>query len=175
LQDAREALEHKRYDVVLCDNHFDNSDESGQDLLEELRREQMLPYSTVFIMVTGDATYQKVAEAAEAALDSYLIKPFSANTCSSASRKRASASVCSRTSLTRWSSTTICVPPNCAWNASSSRGLYWLYAARIGAELLLTLKRNDEAKRLFDAWWKPRPCPGHAWAWPACSWPTATW
>ena len=40
----------------------------------------MLPYSTVFIMVTGDATYQKVAEAAEAALDSYLIKPFSANT-----------------------------------------------------------------------------------------------
>jgi CheY-like chemotaxis protein len=28
----------------------------------------------------GDATYQKVAEAAEAALDSYLIKPFSANT-----------------------------------------------------------------------------------------------
>jgi len=78
--DARDMLEHRRYDVVICDYHFDNGDESGQDLLEELRREQMLPYSTVFVMVTAEATYAKVAEAAESALDSYLVKPFSAST-----------------------------------------------------------------------------------------------
>ena len=61
---------------MLCDYHFDGSDESGQDLLDELRREGLLPYSTVFMMITAEATYAKVAEAAEAALDGYLIKPY---------------------------------------------------------------------------------------------------
>ena len=75
VSDARVILEHKAYDIVLCDYHFDGSEISGQDLLDELRREQLLPYSTVFVMVTGEATYAKVAEAAEAALDAYLIKP----------------------------------------------------------------------------------------------------
>ena len=42
---------------------------TGQDLLDELRREQLLPFSTVFVMVTGEATYAKVTEAAESALD----------------------------------------------------------------------------------------------------------
>jgi CheY-like chemotaxis protein len=151
LQDAREALEHKRYDVVLCDNHFDNCEESGQDLLEELRREQMLPYSTVFIMVTGDATYQKVAEAAEAALDSYLIKPFSANTLferlkEARQRKRVLKDIFDAMEQhDHERAAQLCL------ERFEQRGLYWLYAARIGAELLLTLKRNDEAKRLFDA------------------------
>lgn len=151
LQDAREALEHKRYDVVLCDNHFDNSTESGQDLLEELRREQMLPYSTVFIMVTGDATYQKVAEAAEAALDSYLIKPFSANTLferlkEARQRKRVLKDIFDAMEQhDHLRAAQLCL------DRFEKRTQYWLYAARIGAELLLTLKRNDEAKRLFDA------------------------
>jgi len=151
LQDAREALENKRYDVVLCDNHFDNSTESGQDLLEELRREQMLPYSTVFIMVTGDATYQKVAEAAEAALDSYLIKPFSANTLferlkEARQRKRVLKDIFDAMEQhDHLRAAQLCL------ERFESRSQYWLYAARIGAELLLTLKRNDEAKRLFDA------------------------
>ncbi len=151
VQDAREILEHRRFDVVLCDNHFDNSDETGQGLLEELRREQMLPYATVFMMVTGDATYQKVAEAAESALDSYLIKPFSANTLferlkEARQRKRVlkdifEAMEAHDTEL----ATQLCL------QRFEQRSLYWLYAARIGAELLFTLKRNDEAKRLFDA------------------------
>ena len=37
IADAREILEARRFDVVICDNHFDSSDESGQELLEELR------------------------------------------------------------------------------------------------------------------------------------------
>jgi CheY-like chemotaxis protein len=159
VQDAREALEHKRFDVVLCDNHFENSDESGQDLLEELRREQMLPYSTVFIMVTGDATYQKVAEAAEAALDSYLIKPFSANTLferlkEARQRKRVLKDIFDAMEQhDHERAAQLCL------QRFEQRSLYWLYAARIGAELLLTLKRNDEAKRLFDAVVKAKAVP----------------
>ncbi len=151
VQDAREILEHRRFDVVLCDNHFDNSDETGQELLEELRREQMLPYATVFMMVTGDATYQKVAEAAESALDSYLIKPFSANTLferlkEARQRKRVLKDIFEAMEAhDHEEATRLCL------QRFEQRALYWLYAARIGAELLLTLKRNVEAKRLFDA------------------------
>jgi CheY-like chemotaxis protein len=149
--DAREILEARRFDVVLCDNHFENSDESGQELLEELRREQMLPHSTVFIMVTGDATYQKVAEAAEAALDSYLIKPFSANTLferlkEARQRKRVLKDIFdAMEAKNNERAADLCIA------RFEKRELYWLYAARIGAELLFSLKRTDEAKKLFDA------------------------
>ncbi len=159
VQDAREALEQKQYDVVLCDVHFENSDESGQDLLEELRREQMLPYSTVFIMVTGDATYQTVAEAAEAALDSYLIKPYSANSLferikEARQRKRVLKDIFDAMEQhDNERAAELCL------QRFEQRGLYWLYAARIGAELLLTMKRNDEAKRLFDAVVQARAVP----------------
>ena len=76
--DARRLLENRGFDVVLCDYHFDHSAMSGQDLLDDLRRSNLLPYSTVFVMVTGEASYGRVAEAAEAALDSYLLKPHTA-------------------------------------------------------------------------------------------------
>ena len=44
-------------------------------MLDDLRCAQLLPYSSVFIMVTAEATYAKVAEAAESSLDAYLLKP----------------------------------------------------------------------------------------------------
>jgi CheY-like chemotaxis protein/cytochrome c-type biogenesis protein CcmH/NrfG len=150
ISDAREMLERRRFDVVICDYHFEGN-ESGQDLLEELRREQMLPYSTVFVMVTGEATYQKVAEAAEAALDSYLIKPFSANTLferlkEARQRKRVLKDIFDALEAQAYElAAQLCL------NRFHNRDLYWLYAARIGAELLITLKRHAEAKALFDA------------------------
>jgi DNA-binding response OmpR family regulator len=151
LIDARDQLERRRFDLVICDYHFENSEESGQDLLEELRREHMLPYSTVFVMVTGEATYQKVAEAAEAALDSYLIKPFSANTLferlkEARQRKRVLKDIFDAMDAKQYElAAQLCL------NRFEQRQLYWLYAARIGAEILLMLKRNEEAKVLFDA------------------------
>ena len=53
--DARRMLEGRSFYVVLCDYHFDQSPMSGQDLLDDLRRSQLLPYATVFVMVTGEA------------------------------------------------------------------------------------------------------------------------
>ena len=149
--EARDMLEHRRFDVVLCDYHFENGEESGQDLLDELRREQMLPYSTVFVMVTGEATYAKVAEAAESALDSYLVKPFSANTLferlkESRQRKRVLKPIFDALDTKNYEDAArLCL------ERFEKRELYWLYAARIGAELLMTLKRNGEARKLYDA------------------------
>jgi DNA-binding response OmpR family regulator/Tfp pilus assembly protein PilF len=65
------------YDILLCDfNLGDGRD--GQQLLEELRPRGMIQLKTVFIMVTAESVYEKVAATAELAPDDYLIKPFSA-------------------------------------------------------------------------------------------------
>ncbi|MEO3712837.1 response regulator [Roseateles flavus] len=151
VKDARIILEHKAYDIVLCDYHFDGSDMSGQDLLDELRRENLLPYSTVFVMVTGEATYAKVAEAAEAALDAYLIKPYT------------SASLSDRLSSARYRKRVLKdifeaieqqnfeLAAQLCLKRFEERAQFWLYAARIGAELLLRLNRLEDARKLYDA------------------------
>jgi CheY-like chemotaxis protein len=75
VHDARRKLETQRFDVVICEQSFERESYSGQDLLDDLRRNQLLPFYTVFIMLTAEASYSKVAEAAESALDAYLLKP----------------------------------------------------------------------------------------------------
>ena len=79
VQDARRQLEAREFDIVLCEQDFHGGNYSGQDLLNDLRRAQLLPFSTVFVMVTSEASYAAVAEAAESALDSYLLKPHTAH------------------------------------------------------------------------------------------------
>jgi CheY-like chemotaxis protein len=63
VKDARLLLERERFDIVICNRDFEGSDYSGQDLLDELRRENLLPHSTVFLMVVQTATYHQVMEA----------------------------------------------------------------------------------------------------------------
>jgi CheY-like chemotaxis protein len=151
VKDARVMLEHQTFDIVLCDYHFDSSDTSGQDLLDELRREGLLPYSTVFVMVTSEATYAKVAEAAEAALDAYLIKPYtSANLAerlaSARQRKRILKDIFEAIENQDFETAA-----NLCLARFEAKDKYWLYAARIGAELLLRLKRFDDARTLYEA------------------------
>lgn len=151
VKDARVMLEHQTFDIVLCDYHFDASDSSGQDLLDELRREGLLPYSTVFVMVTSEATYAKVAEAAEAALDAYLIKPYtSANLAerlaSARQRKRVLKDIFEAIEAQDFETAA-----NLCLARFRAKEKYWLYAARIGAELLLRLKRFDDARQLYEA------------------------
>ena len=151
VQDARSRLEHTVFDYVLCDQFFGDSNTSGQTLLDDLRRAQLLPFSTVFFMVTAEASYAAVAEAAESALDGYLLKPFTPS------------ALFERLSLARLrkihlkpifdaieaedfeQAAALCV------ERFEARKPYWLYAARIGSELLLRLGRHDEARTLFEA------------------------
>ena len=64
------------YDVVLCDYVLsDNRD--GQQLLEEIKRTRLLPSSSIWLMITGENTYEQVFSAAELAPDDYLLKPVS--------------------------------------------------------------------------------------------------
>lgn len=77
---ATEALRLIRggsYDVILSDYLLDDG-RSGQQLLEELRRQRLIPLGTVFIVVSSERGYHNVVAIAELAPDDYVVKPFTA-------------------------------------------------------------------------------------------------
>jgi len=149
--DGRNMLEHRHFNLVVCDHNFDHENAFGLSLLEELRRENMLPFSTVFFMIASEATYTQVAEAAESALDGYILKPFSANSLAerikeARQKKRVLKDIFQALEQRdHETASQLCL------ERFESRQMYWLYAARIGAELLMRQGRNAEAAQLFEA------------------------
>lgn len=63
------------FDVVICDHHLDEK-RDGQQLLEEMRFQHILPLRSVFMIATAERKYNHVVAAAEFAPDDYLVKPF---------------------------------------------------------------------------------------------------
>ncbi|MGE0348770.1 response regulator [Hydrogenophaga sp.] len=151
LTDARRKLESHSFDVVLCEQNFERESQSGQDLLDDLRRNQLLPFHTVFVMITAEASYARVAEAAESALDAYLLKPHTAarladRIVQARARKLALQDIFSAIDAQDFErAATLCQA------RFESRQAYWLYAARIGAELMLRGGRVAEAQKLYEA------------------------
>lgn len=159
VRDGRNILEHRQFDVVLCDYHFDGSDMSGQDLLDELRREQLLPFSTVFLMVTGEASYAKVTEAAESALDGYLLKPHTATSLGERIREARQRKRVLQHVFEAIERGDFGAAAQLCQARFEKRAIYWLYAARIGAELYLRLERHAEAQALYAAVVEARALP----------------
>lgn len=147
--DARQELALKSFDIVLCDYHFDKSLMTGQDLLDDLRESQLLPYSTVFVMVTGERSYVKVAEAAESALDSYLLKPHSAGALEervlqALRRKRVLGYVFDAIREGDFAKAAkLCL------KRFTAKDEFWLYAGHVGAELLMRLKDHASASAVY--------------------------
>jgi DNA-binding NarL/FixJ family response regulator/thioredoxin-like negative regulator of GroEL len=75
--EAIQFVERVNYDVIVCDYNL-NRETNGQHLLEYFRLHDMLPESTIFIMVTAESSYSSVAGAAEFKPDAYMIKPLTA-------------------------------------------------------------------------------------------------
>jgi CheY-like chemotaxis protein/Tfp pilus assembly protein PilF len=151
LVDARRQLEYRKFDVVLCELHFPTESMSGQDLLDDLRRNQLLPFSTVFIMVTGEATYAKVAEAAESALDGYLLKPHKATQLGDRLRQARVRKLSLLEIFTAIEAEDFEEAAKLCLHRFETRGLFWLYAARVGAELMLRVGQYDQAQKLYRA------------------------
>jgi DNA-binding NarL/FixJ family response regulator/thioredoxin-like negative regulator of GroEL len=75
---AIRPLKNKSYDLILCE--YDLGDgQDGQQLLEDLRHNKLIPLWTVFIIVTAERAYEKVVSAAELAPTDYILKPFTAD------------------------------------------------------------------------------------------------
>ena len=150
VRDGRRLLEAHDFDVVLCEMDFPAGSPSGNELLEDLRRDNLLPLDTSFVMVSGEARYARVAEAAEAALDSYLLKPFNARALferlhQSRHRKNELREIFLAVERQEHAAAAdLCMA------RVQSRGPYWLYAARIGAELWLRLGQHERARTLLE-------------------------
>ena len=148
--DARRQLEYRSFDFVLCELHFASEACSGQDLLDDLRRNQLLPFSTIFIMITGEATYAKVAEAAESALDGYLLKPHKAAHLGERLRQARVRKLSLQGIFSAIEAEDFETAARLCMERFESKGLFWLYAARVGAELLLRIGRPGDAQKLYQ-------------------------
>lgn len=68
-------VQSRHFDLILCE--YDLGDgQDGQQLLEDLRHNKIIPLSTIFFMVTAERSFEKVVSAAELAPNDYLLKPF---------------------------------------------------------------------------------------------------
>lgn len=76
-QEALDALAVNRYDLIISDWNMDVVD--GLQLLKTLRANP-LTQRTPFIMSTANKDRAKVAEAVQAGVNNYIVKPFNVET-----------------------------------------------------------------------------------------------
>ena len=74
-QEALRKIQDGDFDLLLCEHQLADGT-LGKDLIEELRRTRLLSLRTVVILISADAGYDTVAEAAESAVDGFLIRPY---------------------------------------------------------------------------------------------------
>jgi CheY-like chemotaxis protein len=151
VQDARRMLELRRYDIVVSDMHFPGEPMTGQDLIDDLRLVNLLPLSTVFIMLSPDAVYAKVAEAAEAATDGYLIKPHTQKAlrdrlAMARQRKHALKDITDHIEREAFAQAA-----QLCQQRVEQRSAEWLLAARVGAELWLRVGQPRAALGMFES------------------------
>ena len=158
IAEARREIERHAFDLVVCADTFPRGG-SGQALLDDLRRSGLLPFGTVFILITDEATYLKVAEAAESSVDSYIVRPYSAGSLydrieQAQRRKSALWDIHRALQEGRYDDAIeLCL------QRFATRGPQWLQAARWGAEILMRLGRLGQAQALFQSIWDTDPQP----------------
>lgn len=150
-QDARRLIEYRHFHIVVCEYHFESQPMTGQDLMDDLRLAQVMPLSTVVVMISSEAAYTRVAEAAEAALDAYLIKPHTEAALrerihQAMQRKLALRDIIDLVEAGRYDQAIAQCQARC-----DARTPNWLNAARIGAELCLRQGRMGPAMGLLEA------------------------
>jgi tetratricopeptide (TPR) repeat protein len=149
--DGLSMLSIESFDLVICDSLFEAEGLTGGQVLARIRREMLLPFTSVVMLLSSAATHTQVLEAAEFAADSVLLKPFAAKTLlghllEARERKRALSEVYAALELGEVAQAiALCL------ESVAHRCPYWLNAARIGAELLLQQDRSQEARSLYDA------------------------
>jgi len=147
---GRALLEERSFDFLFCDYDFEHSLSNGQEFVDELRLDRVLPYSTVVFFVTSEAGRAKVSNAAESGLDQYLLKPFT----EASFARRVEGSRMRKLALRRIFDamnredfeTTLALCEEEIWND----GKYWLVAAQIGAEACIRTQRLERAQQLYQ-------------------------
>ena len=74
-EEAIERLENEKFDIVFCDYNLGKG-KDGQQVLEEAKHRDVLPYSAVYMMTTAENTSEMVMGAIDYLPDDYISKPF---------------------------------------------------------------------------------------------------
>lgn len=74
-EEAIRLISENHYDVILCDYNLGEG-KDGQQVLEEAKERDLIPYSSIYIMTTAENTTEMVMGAVEYIPDDYLSKPF---------------------------------------------------------------------------------------------------
>jgi tetratricopeptide (TPR) repeat protein len=159
VKEGLERLSQSRYDLIICDYNLGQGAD-GQQFLELVRRRQVLPLSTAFLMVTGETGYEQVATTAEYAPDDYLLKPFAAEMLG--------------TRIARIFEKKAALKPIHRWMGSKGDGAkalaacddmiagggrHVLDALKLKGELLLAANRPAEAQAVYEAVLQQRATP----------------
>lgn len=150
---AHEMRDHMRshqFDVLVVAQSLADGT-TGQELIDEARRNGWLSLSTVVLMVSADATYQVVAQVAESALDGFVIKPYTVGQLEDRvmrafARKESLRAILDAVDERDYAQALVLCEMRFA-----GRGPHWTSAARIGAELALRLQQLSLAQTFFDA------------------------
>ena len=70
-------MKKEKFDLILCD--WNMPEMSGLELLQAIRADDNLK-DIPFVMVTAEAKKENIIEAVKAGVDSYIVKPFTAET-----------------------------------------------------------------------------------------------
>ena len=78
-EEALKQCQHNEYDIIFADYNLGESSKNGQQILEELRYKNALKNTSLYIMITAEATRDMVFSALEYQPDGYITKPFTQN------------------------------------------------------------------------------------------------
>lgn len=154
------AARDDQYDLILCDYNLGQGT-NGQQLLEYLRSQRLIPRKTAFVMITGESSYSKVASAVELIPDGYLLKPFTLDGLS----QRINFAMEKREALREAIAFIDQQPPDFPAAIKSCNAIivsankFLLEALKLKAECLLFLNQWGEASAVYDKIiaWRPTP------------------
>lgn len=74
-EEALEIIAEETLDIILCDYNLGDG-KDGQQVLEEAKLRDLLPFSSIFMMTTAENSTEMVMGAVEFQPDEYIVKPF---------------------------------------------------------------------------------------------------
>ncbi|MEI8304614.1 MAG: response regulator [Burkholderiales bacterium] len=148
-EEARGQLRVQSFDLILTEYHFSYG-ETGLELLEDIRAQRLVPFTTLLVMLTGEAVHERVAAVVETALDAYLLKPVNPATLEA----RLTRALAKKAALLPiWASLEQEAFQDALGRCEAmiaQREPFWLDAARISAEIHLALKQHREADGMYE-------------------------
>lgn len=146
---AMSLMESNKFDIVLCDYNLGDG-KDGQQVLEEVRHRGLMPYNTIFVMVTAENTTPMVMGAVEYSPDDYISKPIPKATLTARLRKLLDKKEKLRPVLNAMQQRNYSLALTECDNLMEQDPTSRFDVLRIKGELLLTLGEYEKARELYE-------------------------